>query len=192
MGGPLLYEEIEDIYIKYPQYANTKIFVETGTYKGETTRMASKYFDRVYTFEIVESLYNESIETGKKEGCENITYFLGDSVDGLNKMFEDKIKFSDSSLYFIDAHISGSDSGYNGKQLVPLMEELEVILTHSSTHSKNIFIIDDARFYIGKQENKPSDWKHISTDTITELFKKHNVPIFTSYIKNDRYIILTK
>ena len=60
MGGSLQYEEILKIFSLYPQYKNIRIFVETGTYKGETARMASKHFERVYTLEISQELFQES------------------------------------------------------------------------------------------------------------------------------------
>lgn len=185
MGGSLEYSEIESIYQKYPLYKNLiKTFIETGTYKGQTTRMASKHFDKVYTFEIVHALYLESITTGYKENCTNIFYFLGDSVELLHIILP---VLNVPSLYFIDAHISGSDSSFNNKELVPLMSEIDVILTHNKGH--NIFILDDARFWIGN--NKPSDWSHISLLNILNKFRQHNVQIKEHWLHNDRYIIVT-
>lgn len=185
MGGPLTYEEINDIYVKYPKYRELlKVFIETGTYKGNTSRMASKYFDQVYTFEIMKDLYEESIRKGEEEGCKNITYILGDSVSGLSTLLS---VVKQSSLYFIDAHISGVDSGYNGKQYVPLLEEINSILKCNKEPS--IFIIDDARFWMGESE-RPWDWAHINLNVVLGLFKE--VSILDHYLCNDRYIIITQ
>lgn len=184
MGGSLEYSEIENIYTKFPEYKNLiKIFVETGTYKGQTARMASKYFSKVFTFEISQELFKESVQEGEKQGCNNISYFLGDSVELLKGLMP---LLNVPSLYFIDAHISGSDSSYNGKQLVPLMEELDIIL--STNKGNNIFIIDDARFWTG--ENKPDDWKHISINSVLEKFRKNDIEVKSHWLANDRYIIV--
>jgi predicted O-methyltransferase YrrM len=94
-----------------------KIFIETGTYKGYTTRMASKHFDQVYTFEIVEELIREAVQLGAQEGCANIKYFLGDSVQLLTILVP---QLTQPTMFFLDAHISGPESGFNGKELVPL------------------------------------------------------------------------
>lgn len=186
MGGSLEYQEIDAIYRKYPEYRElVKTFIETGTYKGVTTRMASKHFDRVITFEIVQALYQESMIEGHRSGCRNIEYYLGDSVMLLSALMPTIVT---PSFYFIDAHISGSDSYFNGKELVPLMSELGVILKYNK--GKNIFVIDDARFWISN--NKPLDWAHISVKSITDLFGSYNVKIKDSYLENDRYIILTE
>ena len=36
------------------------IFVETGTYMGETIKMAESIFDKLYTIEIKEEFYNSA------------------------------------------------------------------------------------------------------------------------------------
>lgn len=184
MGGSLKWEEIYEIYKKYPQYKTTKIFVETGTYKGETTRMASSHFEKIYTMEIKKDLYEESKNTGEKMGCKNITYFLGDSINILKVLVP---LINDSAIYFLDAHISGSDSGFNGKQYVPLMEEINIILENNKNPC--IYIIDDLRFFIN--DNKPWDWAHISINNIKKLFEINKIKIFDDFAIDDRYVILT-
>ena len=57
-----------------------KTFVETGTYQGATSRMASQHFDKVITFEIKKELYEQSKAEGDAKGHTNITYYLGDTV----------------------------------------------------------------------------------------------------------------
>ena len=63
-----------EVLKKYPN----NIFVETGTYRGYTTSMASKYYDRVYTFEIVPELYELCKERFAKEGKTNISNYRRD------------------------------------------------------------------------------------------------------------------
>lgn len=197
MGGSLLYEEIEAIYVLFPQYREIlKNFIESGTYKGDTSRMAAEHFDMVYTVEINEELHNKSKEAS--QNYDNIMFILGDSVIQLNKLLP---LITEPSLYFIDAHISGSDSSYNGKQLVPLYEELCIILRHIRNRilkggvASNIFIIDDARFWLpaamGENESSPHDWAHITLEEILNIFNRYNVPVLDHYLENDRYIILT-
>ncbi len=187
MGGSLEFAELEEIFSKYPAYLHgCKLFFETGTYKGVTTRAMAKHFDRVITTEIMKRLWAESIETGKAEKIDNITYHLGDSVVVLTDL-----KIDESAVFFIDAHISGSDSGYNGKKLVPLLDELDVILTHNRCPS--IYIIDDCRFFHdqrGKELNA-WDWTGITEQTILEVFKNRGQEVKDSYCKNDRFFVLT-
>lgn len=179
MGGSLIYEEISNLT------DDIDIFVETGTYKGDTTVMASKYFKQVFTFELNEKLYSESKERFKREKCFNVNAYLGDSVE-LLQLCMPFLK-NENCMYFIDAHISGYDSSYKEAYMVPLFQELEIILSNVQS-DKNIFIIDDARFWIG--ENKPFDWAHISLEKILDMFKRYDKNIIKHYLFEDRYYII--
>ena len=182
MGGSLIYEEIQDIL----QNVDYKIdaLVETGTYKGDTTVMASKHFREVFTFELNKTLFENSKKRFLEEKCFNISSYFGDSVE-LLQLCMPFLK-ERNCIYFLDAHISGHDSSYNPKYMVPLIQEIQTIL--SNIKENNIFIIDDARFWIN--ENKPHDWSHINLEKLLDMFKFFNIKIKKHYLKNDRYIII--
>lgn len=184
MGGSLKYEEILDIYRKYPAFKHITNFIETGTYKGDTSLMAAEHFDKVFTMEIVEELYKGSKERAAKEGVKNISFYLGDSLVCLPKILPE---VKEGAVFFIDAHQSGPDTSNNKKQLVPLFEELDIIL--SEELGPSVFIFDDVRFWEG-QKNPAWDWAHISDKKILERFegKKH---VIDSFISNDRFFVAT-
>ena len=185
MGEGLEYDEILEIYNKYPEYKILiKNFIETGTYKAVTTRKMSNFFDTIYTMEIVETLFNESIEVTNKEGITNINFYLGDSLNILPSIMN---SLNGNSVFFIDAHQSGSDTNFNQKQRVPLLEELDIILGYNL--NETIFIIDDVRFWKGQSINA-WDWNHISPEIILEIFNKKNYNIKEWYIKYDRMFII--
>ena len=56
-----------------------KLFVETGTFLGETTLAMSGIFDRCWTVEIDKSLYEQALR--RFDGHKNITALHGDSAD---------------------------------------------------------------------------------------------------------------
>lgn len=175
MGGSLLEEELLGILKKYPGYMDiVKTFVETGTYKGETSRLASKIFTTVHTIEIVPQLYQQAKIAGR--GIENIHYHLGDSLQVLKELCRDPVP----AVYFLDSHQSGPDTGNNGKW-VPLLEEIDLILSTNSNTC--IFILDDVRLF-----NGPWDWKGITPEGILKQFgdraKYH-------FIENDRMVVYT-
>ena len=175
MGGPLTIQEIKsDKTYKY--------FVETGTYKGDTTLMASKHFQKVYTTEIMEELHNYSKNRAKSEGITNIEFMLGDSVDLLKKIVPE---VKEGAVFFLDAHQSGGDTGNNGKN-VPLLEELDIILSHNIGPS--VFIVDDLRLW----KSKVWDWAHISNKKIIQKFLDYGYSIQSFYEHNDRFFVLTK
>jgi hypothetical protein len=185
MGGSLQYEEILEIYRKYPAFKKITSFVETGTYKGDTSLMAAKYFEKVFTMEIVEELYLGSKERATREGVTNITFYLGDSLDNLPKILP---QIKEGAVFFIDAHQSGPDTSNNKKQLVPLFEELDIILTQELGPS--LFIFDDVRFW-KYQSQSAWDWAHISDKKILERFGHHDKDIIDFFISNDRFFVLT-
>jgi protein-L-isoaspartate O-methyltransferase len=68
--------------------------------------MAASKFDRVYTTEIDNRLYNEAVGRSMKEGITNIVFMHGDS----SKLLEDIVpRVIEGAVFFIDAHISGAD-----------------------------------------------------------------------------------
>lgn len=183
MGGSLNEDEIINL-----KYHDIKIFIETGTYKGESSILASKYFERVFTTEIYEPLYLYSKNKASKEITgDRITFLLGNSVDLLNKILDSLDLIS--AVFFIDAHVSGNDSSWNKKELVPLLEELDVILKYKI--EKSIFIFDDIRFWKNNKNEAP-DWKHIDTQVILDRFHNKNIIITNYYEKNDRLFVFTK
>lgn len=179
MGGSITDTEILNVR-KIPRYQNIKYFVETGTYRGDSTLLAAKHFHHVYTTEIHEGLHNEAKQRADREGITNITFLLGDSV----KLIGDVARQTcESSCYFIDSHISGSESGWNGTQRVPIFEELTQILQHQ--HGPSVFIIDDARLWQGKTW----DWQHISDQGIVDFFTKKGYQVLSFYTKDDRFYV---
>jgi len=185
MGGSLTEQELVDIKNKGPPYSQIKHFVETGTYKGDSTLMAAKQFENVYTIEIYQPLYLESKERAEHENIKNIEFYLGDSLECLPNIC-DKIK-KNGAVFFIDAHISGSDSGWNNKIRVPLLEEIDIIL--SRPIGPSVFIVDDLRLW---KTIKAFDWVHITNELLIEKIQKKGIEVFDHYEKDDRFYIYTR
>ena len=181
MGGSLTENEMNNITNRC-NIKNTN-FVETGTYKGDTTKLASKCFDNVFTIEFVEKLYNEA-----KENCrqyKNIQFLLGDSQSVLP--FVSSTLVGDTT-FFLDAHISGPDTSYS-KIYVPLMEEFDIIMKNYK-HDKLVIIVDDIRFFNCKDEMKPHDWAHISLEKLRNKVNENGWKIEDEFFSefSDRYI----
>lgn len=184
MGGSLNQEEILYIKNQGTPYDNIDNFVETGTYKADTAIVASKHFKNVYTIEIFEPLYIDSMLRASTEGISNIVFLLGDSLEQLNNIVPDVA--AAGAVFFIDAHISGGDSSWNNVNRVPLMEELDIILSHKIGPS--VFIFDDLRLW----KQKIWDWEHITNESIIRKFILRDIEISHIFEKNDRFYIFTK
>jgi len=106
-----------------------KSFIETGTYKGETSIWASKIFDNVFTCEASRSIYDKL----NFHNYSNIKSFYGESKDFL------PTALIMSSIIYLDAHNSGGQT-FNS---YPLLEEIDAINNSDLNHT---IIVDDARF----------------------------------------------
>ena len=180
MGGGLDIHELMNI--SYIKTNNIQNFVETGTYKAQTTKMAATLFETVYSTEIDNRLYKDALTTCKD--LKNVNLLYGDSLDLLQIITPNVV---DGSVFFLDAHVSGADSSWNGTDRVPLMEEINIILSHKLGPS--VFILDDVRFW-KNQSQTAWDWEHICVDTILDNFSKNGYEVQDSYISNDRFFII--
>lgn len=115
-----------------------KIYIETGTYKGHSTKSFAEVFDHVYTIEIKEELMNEAKEYCKE--YDNITYLHGPSPKVLNDLLP---TLTEDYVIFLDAHHSGGDTGLDekyGAHGTPLEEELGIISNYTKD---SLIVIDD-------------------------------------------------
>ncbi len=179
MGGSLTEQEFNDIIAFDPKLIN---FVETGTYKGDTTFLAKKFFPNVYTIELVPDLYLQVKERALSLGISDINFYRGNSTTIL-PLIMDSIS-SGGSVFFIDAHISGPGTGCSLVR-VPLLEELDIIMKRLSEGS-HVFIVDDVRLWTTELL---FDWMSITNEKILDVFKKYNVDVIKTEIKNDRFYI---
>jgi hypothetical protein len=181
MGGGLDYSELVNAVKNRPLHAKLKYFVETGTYHGDTSMMASQHFQKVFTTEIMPSLYNMSKTIAESKGIDNIEFMLGDSVKLLHQIMPHVVE---GAVFFIDAHQSGGDTGNNGKN-VPLLEELDVILGYKPGPS--VYIVDDLRLWKGEVW----DWAHVTNKNIVKKFKEHGQKVLSYFEENDRFYVIT-
>lgn len=116
-----------------------RTFVETGTFLGDSAAWASQRFERVYTIERAESLWQQAEQRLANLG--NVTCLAGDSRQALHSI----VTTGDSpTLFWLDAHWSGEQT-YGESDECPLLGELEVIL---SSQLESFLLIDDARLFL--------------------------------------------
>ncbi len=182
MGGSLEQEELNKLHTEFPQLKELSLFIETGTYKGVSTRLASKNFKDVYTFEINLDRFVESMNESLKQNLMNCHHYLGNSYDLLRVILQNDKR---SSFFFLDAHQSGGDSSNNGKELVPLIEELNII-NELYPQILGVVCVDDYRLW--NTEPIPDDWKHITNERIFGCLSNHKIN--SAFMLNDRLYIL--
>lgn len=137
LSGPEKREEIK----KWQRMTGYRLFVETGTFLGETTLAMSEIFERCWTVEIDQSLYEEAL---RKFDChENITALHGDSGTRIVEILND---VDAPAIFWLDGHYSRSNTG-RGVTDTAIASELARIFEH---HIKeHVILIDDARDFLG-------------------------------------------
>jgi hypothetical protein len=155
-----------DILKRYAELYSTKVFVETGTFKGNTTKamLKSNLFESIHTVDI----YHDRFEKARKRFTPfpHVKCWSGDSAVVLPQILE---RITQPALFWLDAHHTGKRiARVKGLIETPLVAELTAVLQHPHDH---IILIDDANYY-RKYGNTISEYP--TTSDIQNLVSKHH------------------
>lgn len=155
---------------------NCAVLVETGTFRGDTTRVGARFFDRVYTIELSKELYEHNLK--RFSGKKNIFLHQGDSdkvlKELMNTVLMNTVSGNERMVFWLDAHYSGSGtSKREGK--CPVLDELEAIKFHP--RRDHCVLIDDADMF-GEDDEYPE-----LSEVIRQL--KQINPDFSPVVKNN-------
>lgn len=144
------------------KYGNGKVFIETGTYLGDTVKLAvDAGFDNIHSIELDESLYSDASIIFQDNT--KVRLWQGDSIDCLKEIF--KILPDEPVTLWLDAHASGELlGGKSGGS--PVIDELNIILKHG--RKDNTIFIDDKRLF-GSEE-----WSFVKEEDAIRLLKEIN------------------
>jgi hypothetical protein len=151
------------LVILIKEYFSIEVFVETGTFRGKTSRWAAGIFRDVITIENSRELFESAKET--LANYKNIQQLFGSSPLQLNQVISE---IKEPSLFWLDAHWCGGGT-YGEDDPCPLLDEIRIVKQSGYDH---ILMIDDARFFL-KPPPKPQDpdlWPGLSE--ILELLNK--------------------
>ena len=182
---------------KYINPTVENIFVETGTYRGDSLQFATNYkFDKLYSIELIKEFYDDC--KNKFASNEKVNLINADSIKGLDIVLGE-LDNSQSVVFWLDAHLphfykSGFDTNYksNKKILIPLEEEL-ITIKNKRDVSNDVLIIDDLRIYeVGEFES--GNWMDVinhdmynGIEFIFELLSNtHNI---TKIYNHEGYIL---
>jgi hypothetical protein len=127
--------------------------IETGTYKGQSTRFLAQCFKRVWSIEMDKSWWVRACEV--LSDSDNLTLVHGDSRDELEAILS---KINEPCILWLDAHwCGGARDDQKPEEECPLSEELRSIVAHNKEH---VILIDDARLFTGRPTypHNPALW----------------------------------
>ena len=137
LSGPEKRAEIK----KWQGMTGYRLFVETGTFLGETTLAMSSVFERCWTVEIDKSLYEQALR--RFDGRKNITALLGDSATRIVDILSE---IDAPTIFWLDGHYSRANTGRSAIDTV-IVNELARIFEHPI--KEHVILIDDARDFLG-------------------------------------------
>ncbi|HOS97429.1 MAG TPA: hypothetical protein PLU54_07225 [Deltaproteobacteria bacterium] len=132
---------------EYAQRHGIRVFVETGTFRGEMLDAVGDLFDRMYSIELSTELYAKARE--KFRGRRDIELIQGDSGEELGKILT---ALREPALFWLDSHYSGGVTA-KGVSETPIFTEIAHIL--DAQDLRHVLLIDDARLF-GTNPDYPS------------------------------------
>jgi predicted O-methyltransferase YrrM len=183
---------MEYYYIKMPSLSideiktfskiPTTVFVETGTFYGDTVNEALKHYNKVYSIELSPHYYELAKQRFNSEPRVNL--LQGDSslvLESLCKLL------NEPTFFWLDGHFSSGDTA-QGLKDCPLVEELKHIVNYCKPGT--VIAIDDVRLF-GTRKNE--DWSTISVDAVVQVVKDRMVSMEffpSSFHPRDRLVIV--
>jgi hypothetical protein len=157
----------------YAEDYKLDLFVETGTCLGDMVEAVKRDFERVYSIEVDEELFQRARHRFRKD--RHVVVMQGNSA----RLLKHVVKQIDrSTLFWLDAHYSGGVTA-KGKTDTPILEELECLF--DAADLRHVIIIDDARCF-GNDRGYPTIEK---LTTFVTSWK----PLLDVSVKNDMIII---
>jgi hypothetical protein len=117
---------------------NIKVFVETGTGCGNSTRRAASLFENVHSIELYKPAYLKAREVLKN--YKNVQLYLGDSIKILPYILRNQ---HEQILFWLDGHFCGTAKGDSN---TPILDELKAIDESGVTTAA--ILIDDIRCFM--------------------------------------------
>lgn len=138
----------KELALQLARTSKIKVFIETGTYKGETAEWASRHFQHVTTIEAFRPRFDKT--SARLANTPRLRMMYGDSRVVLAQVLSE---IAEPVMLWLDAHWCGlgaSDAHEVTGDECPLRDELDAINNHAWA-SEHIILIDDARLF----ENPP-------------------------------------
>ena len=124
-----------------------RVFVESGTYRGDMVEAMKPHFDRLYSIELSETLQAAAAERFADDP--RIEILQGDSGEVIQRILPD---LSGPALFWLDGHYSGGVTA-RGAQDTPIWQELRHIL--DAPDLGHVILVDDARLF-GRDPGYPT------------------------------------
>ena len=152
------------------------IWVETGTYMGDTTSVLSKVAKMVFSIEPEPTLFSKAEQ--KFRNTSNVKIMPGLSEEVLPKLLP---TLSGDICFWLDGHFSGGIT-FKGPQETPILDELDAIGRNIAKMGMVLVMVDDIRLF---GSTNPEFLAYPSIDFLVDWARKHNL---NWHIEHDIFI----
>ena len=144
-----------ELVSKLQKAYNVQLFVETGTYQGNTALWAAEHFQTVITIEASPEIYAQVVATHSQ--VKNVKFLYGHSKEQLATLVP---SMNEPCIFWLDGHWCGGVS-YGEEDECPLLEELLIINRSAQDH---FILIDDARLFLNPPPppHRTEQWPNIN------------------------------
>lgn len=154
--GHISYFDLDRLKQEY----NADVFIETGTYLGDSLAHAAKYnFKKLISIEITPELVVKARERFKNDP--RVKIVEGSSSDVLEGILKD---INENVILWLDAHFPGYFTDINGEKdkdkRIPLEKEVKVLAQRIGKYN-DVILIDDLRCYEDNLPNVKSFDEHV-------------------------------
>jgi len=146
------------------------IWIESGTFKGETTEFLSSFSKMVYSIEPSSELFARAVNKFSKFTNVEIIHGLSeDCLSGVqNKLTSEQVK---DVSFWLDGHYSEGIT-FRGPSDTPILAELEIISSNIRRFTQVSVFVDDVRCFDPSQRIYAS---YPSKDELVYWANRHNL-----------------
>lgn len=134
-----------DTVREFVEALDLKVFIETGTYRGDTLASVAKDFEALISIELNQELHASASQRFADDT--SITLLQGDSTSKLEEAFD--LAGGRPALVWLDAHFSGVGTS-KGDGNTPILAEIETVLRKASP--QDVVMVDDLRCFTSPKE----------------------------------------
>jgi GT2 family glycosyltransferase len=155
------------------------VFVETGTFKGDTIAEMLPHFAQLFTVELSENLWQAAVHRFIAQP--KVTAARGDSASFLAQV---QTSVADrSTLYWLDAHWCVGENTTGARSQCPLLAEIDAI---GKLGTQSVVLIDDARLFLAPPQtpHESSQWPrfHEIVAALMRLSAQHEIMVVNDVI----------
>lgn len=155
---------IKQLAVKaFAQKYGIRVFIETGTFLGDMVAAVTSDFDRIYSIELSEDLFNRAVK--KFAGYNHVTILHGDSFQVLPEILR---HIDAPCLFWLGGHYSSGNTEKE-KREVALLDQLKQVLNHPIKN--HAILIDDAHLIAEKNDSPTLEFLRTCVKTRLSYYK---------------------